>query len=443
MSQPGPVVERPLHLLALSARSEPELLHLVHRYERYLAVHPELSLADLCYTVNTKAAHDAHRLAFYADETASLHEQLKDFIAHGEWPRGSQGQGTPHQQPKVAFLFSGLGSEYVNMGRQLYETQPTFRAALDQCAEIVRPDLRRPLLSLFYPESGSESALYEIEYMVTVSFAVQYALAQMWGAWGIVPDLILGHSTGGYVAGCVAGCLSVEDGLNWAVTYGRLATALSEDGLMAAVFAPEERVAAALAPYADQVSLAAVNSPKNTVISGSKKAICAITEALKAEGLTVRQLAFSHAGHSPLIDPLMPTIADVLGRMDISPPRLPLVSPLTGEIIEPGICPDRAYWVNVQRQTTRFLQAMQTLFEQGCNIFLEIGPHTHLLTLGKACHPTSAGAWLPTLRRGRQDWPLLLDSLCTLFNRGVEVSWSGFDQDYERHRLSGRGIPYG
>ena len=199
------------------------------------------------------------------------------------------------------------------MGRQLYETQPTFRSTLDRCAEILRPSLDIPLLDILYPDllgSNPQSAmrnaqLNETAYTQPALFAVEYALSELWRSWGIEPAVVMGHSVGEYVAACVAGVFSLEEGLQLIAERGRLMQALAKDGSMAVVFADEERVQAAIAPYTEAVSMAAVNGPENVVISGARQEVQAVLDDLQAGGIKAQALSVSHAFHSPLMEPVL------------------------------------------------------------------------------------------------------------------------------------------
>ena len=257
--QPVPAaVERPLHLLTLSAKTLIALVELVSRYEQHLAACSD-AFADICFTANSGRSHFQHRLSVVAASSDATRAKLAAFTAGQESPSVFQGQVSGTTQPKVAFLFTGQGSQYVEMGRQLYETQPTFRQALERCDQILRPYLEKPLLSVLYPTAADSSSLLDdTAYTQPALFALEYALFQLWQSWGITPNLVMGHSVGEYVAACVAGVFSLEDGLKLIATRGRLMQALPQDGEMVAVLADPASVAAALEPYSSQVAIAAV-----------------------------------------------------------------------------------------------------------------------------------------------------------------------------------------
>src|ERR687886_23757 len=462
---PQPVqveVERPLHILCLSGKSQRALKELAVKYERYLAVHPSVSLGDVCYTANVGRTHFSHRLVVVAETLAQMHEKLATF-ANQEKPAGVlSGQVEGTSRPKVVFLFAGQGSQYVGMGRQLYEMQPTFRQALDRCDELLRPYLQQPLLSVLYPEAGVASPLNETAYTQPALFALEYALAELWRSWGIVPDAVMGHSLGEYVAACIAGVFSLEDALKLVAERSQLMQTLPQDGQMAAVFADEERVRAALAQYKTRVviaqeqesaalvsdrtqvaiakrdpvaSIAGVNSPENTVISGAREAVESAIEQLKSEGITVQPLQVSPAFHSPLMEPILDEFERKAARVEFKAPSIPLISNLTGQMLKAGEIPDANYWRRHMRETVQFAAGMNTLAEQGYEVFLEVGPSSTLVGMGKRCLPKGMGSWLPSLKQGQDDWQVLLNSLGVLETHGVDVNWAGFDQDYQRCRV--------
>ncbi|GAB1543386.1 hypothetical protein NUACC21_60600 [Scytonema sp. NUACC21] len=441
---PKPVesqLERPLHIFCLSAKTQKTLRELATKFESYLAMHPSVSLADVCYTANAGRSHFSHRLAVVAETLAQLREQLSTF-ASDKPVRVLSGKVEGTNQPKVAFLFTGQGSQYVGMGRQLSETQPTFRKTLERCDEILRPYLQQPLLSVLYPENEVTSSLDETAYTQPALFALEYALAELFLSWGIEPTVVMGHSLGEYVAACVAGVFSLEDGLKLVAERSRLMQTLPQNGKMAAVFASEERVATAVASYKSQIAIAAVNGPENTVISGAREAVESAIAQLKSQGIAVQHLQVSHAFHSPLIESILDKFEHLAEKVQFNAPRIPLISNLTGQMLKAGEIPDASYWRRHMRETVQFAAGMKTLAQQGYEIFLEIGPSATLLGMGKRCLPKGKGPWLPSLKQGKDDWQVLLESVSQLYTLGGNLNWSGFERDYSRSRLSLPTYPF-
>lgn len=420
--------ERPLHLLTLSAKTKKALVDLAKRYTEHLATNPRLP--NVCFTANTGRAHFEHRLSIVADSNTDLINHLSAF---------SQGVETAvsvpsDERPKIAFLFTGQGAQYVNMGRQLYETQPSFRKTLNHCSEILQAYLDQPLFDVLFPTAqNNQSLINQTAYAQPALFALEYALAELWKSWGIEPSIVMGHSVGEYVAACVAGVFSLEDGLKLIAERGRLMQSLQQDGEMVAVHANEAQVRSAIQTY-DTVSIAALNGPLNVVISGEREAIQKIVIKLNSEGFKTKKLVVSHAFHSELMRPILAEFEHIAKQVHYAPPKIGLISNLTGELNNADVAtPD--YWCQHVLQPVRFADGMTTLQQRNVDIFVEIGPQPILLGMGRQCFPDDNKVWLPSLRQVDDDWQQMLSSLKTLYLQGVDVDWFGFDRDYARSRV--------
>ncbi|MCU0532507.1 MAG: aminotransferase class III-fold pyridoxal phosphate-dependent enzyme [Hydrococcus sp. Prado102] len=433
------------HILTLSAKSDRALQELAQRYEEFLEIHREASLADVCFTANTGRSHFDRRLCAVVESTNQLQKALAAFATGKEVDGLASTQIVSKKRPKIAFLFTGQGSQYLGMGRHLYETQPTFRAALDKCASILQPYLETPLLEILYPQSkiqNPKSKIDETAYTQPALFAVEYALFQLWKSWGIIPDAVMGHSVGEYVAACVAGVFSLEDGLRLIAQRASLMQALPQDGCMVAAFADEATVSAAIQSYRNDVSIAAINGPKNVVISGSRQVIEVVAIDLEAQGIETRPLTVSHAFHSPLMEPILNEFEDKASQIFFQTPNIPFISNLTGQIIQSGDIPDANYWRSHAREAVRFMDGLNTLFAQGYELFLEIGSKPILSSLGKRSQQSESAVWLSSLSQTKNDWQVLLESLSALYLRGVEIDWMELDRNCDRKRLSLPTYPF-
>ena len=430
----APVVAnpRPLQLMSFSARQPSALRELVQQHLPLLA--DGAPLADLAFSANIGRARFAQRLAVSAATPAEARERLSAWLA-GEESTGVMVGTAPARAPKLAFLFTGQGSQSIGMARGLYDGEPVFRDALDRCAAGLQ--LPMPLLDVLFRDGAP---LDDTEYTQPALFAVEYALAALWMSWGVQPQALMGHSVGEVVAACIAGVFSLEDALRLIAERGRLMGALPRNGAMLSVMAGESRIADVLAPWRREVSVAAVNGPDNIVISGLAMAVDAIATQLQAAGLVVTRLKVSHAFHSPLMAPMLDAFGEVLQTIHYSAPRIDLVSNVTGRLIGAEIA-DPAYWREHVMAAVRFAPAMQALADAGCELFLEIGPHPTLLGLGRACLP-ERGSWLPSLRRGRSDVEQMLDSLGQLFVQGVAIDWAGFDAGRGSRRVPLPSYPF-
>lgn len=458
--------ERPLHIFTLSAKTPEALSELVKRYEVYLKSHLDADLADICFTANAGRKHFNYRLAVTAASIEQLGSQLRAFGQQVTSASNGATNSSPPaelknvissvdalgaitsavQKERIAFLFTGQGSQYVGMGSQLYETQPTFRDALDNCAQILRSYLDKPLLEILYPcqeESLSQtrSSIDETAYTQPALFALEYALFQLWKSWGIEPEVVMGHSVGEYVAACVAGVFSLEDGLKLIAERGRLMQALPSGGEMVSVMASEERIAALIQPYAQEVAIAAINGPESIVISGRSEAINAVCTTLEASGVKAKKLNVSHAFHSPLMEPVLASFEQVARQVSFSSPQIKLISNVTGKLAtEEIVTPE--YWCCHIRQPVRFAESVESFERLSVKTLVEIGPKPILLGMARQCLPDKQALWLPSLRSEQDDWQVMLASLSELHVHGASLNWLGFDRDYERRRLNLPTYPF-
>lgn len=426
--------ERSHHILTLSAKSAKALQELAQSYQKFLENNSTAAIADICFTANTGRSHFDHRLALVAGSREQLRQQLKAFASKHETSGLVRGQLASKKSPKIAFLFTGQGSQYANMGRELYETQPSFRESLEQCDAILRLYLDKSLLNILYSQPEETSPIGETAYTQTALFAIEYALAQLWKSWGVEPDVVMGHSIGEYVAATVAGVLSLEDGLKLVASRGRLMQALPSSGEMVAVLACENHVQKVIESYSDTVAIAAINGSKSVVISGASQAIDAICKILQTQGVKTKSLQVSHAFHSPLMEAMLEEFESIASEIKYNKPCIPIISNVTGEVAKNDITTPQ-YWVRHVRQPVKFALGMDTLYQQGYKVFVEIGAKPILLGMGRQCLPEDAGMWLPSLNPRSRDWQQMLSSLGQLYTLGVAVNWSEFDRDYFRQKL--------
>ena len=355
--------------------------------------------------------------------------------------RGAQPDPRRRRAPDARLpVHAGRASQYAGMGRRLFETQPIFRRALERCDATLQPLLERPLLSVLYPGEGETSPLDQTAYTQPALFAVEYALAELWRTWGVEPAACIGHSVGEYVAACVAGVFALEDGLT-AGGGPRPADAGAAGRGHGRGVRRRRPGCKPLLTAAGPVTIAAVNGPEHVVISGPAEDVDRIAGRLGFEGVETRRLVVSHAFHSPLMEPMLDAFSQVARQVTYRAPRLRLISNVTGRLAGEEVAA-AAYWRQHVRAAVRFADGMRALADQGCRVFLEVGPGATLLGMGRRCVDAQDGAWIPSLRRERDDWAQLLEAAGALYGHGVPVDWAGFDRGHRRRKVSLPTYPF-
>jgi acyl transferase domain-containing protein/acyl carrier protein len=421
-------------LVVLSARSGPALDAVAAKLVDHLRRAPAANLADVCYTAQVGRRQFDHRLMVAADSR-------EDAIAALEAPDGGRVQRAVRtgDRDHVVFMFSGQGSQYVNMGRDLYEREETFRTWMDHCASSLAPLLGLDLRSLLYPDGdGGEAAdrrLTQTEYAQPALFAVEYALAQLWIEWGVRPAAMIGHSIGEYVAACLAGVFSLDDALELVAARGHLMH-LMPAGAMLAVTAPPPEIETLLG---DDVDLAAINAPSQCVVSGPTAAIAALEERLAAAGLPARRLQTSHAFHSRTMDPVLAPFREAVSRIELKPPSIPFSSNVSGGWITAEAATDPAYWAHHLRQPVRFGDGLAMALERPGALLVEVGPGGVLSGLARS-HPARSDTQLvlQSVRRPHEsesDVLFVLRALGQLWLAGVAVDWKGLHAHERRRRV--------
>ena len=431
--------KRPINLLTISARTPQALKDLANSYVEFWENHPESDISDVVFTANTGRVHFSNRLAVIGSENSDFITKLRQF---GQLDQGLiiQGQVDEKQPPKIAFLFTGQGSQYAGMAHQLYQTQPTFRQTLEQGESIYQKLTGKSLLEIIF--ANSDEILTQTSYTQPALFIIEVALAQLWQSWGIEPIAILGHSLGEYAAACFAGVFDLESGLKLVINRGRLIGQFPDNqGAMAAIFLDQKSVLEQCQNQGIKIAIAAINTDQHTVISGDKKSIQQLCEHFNNTGIKVRQLKVSHAFHSPLIEPICEQFKTILQEITFAQPQIPLISNLTGEIADDSIITPE-YWLQHLLHTVQFHQGVLSLQSLGCDTFIEIGPQPILLGIIQSSISSSNPLILPSLRSGFSDWEVLLESLGKLYVRGLDIDWFSFNKDYHCSRCSLPTYPF-
>ncbi|MGR9105453.1 MAG: type I polyketide synthase [Gammaproteobacteria bacterium] len=419
-------------LLTLSAKSEAALREMAKNYAEHLEKiagknEDEVrALNDLCFTSQTGRTHFDHRLSVTAKTLEQTRTALNEF-GEGATPLEMNHRFTDTGPCRIAFLFTGQGSQYAQMGRGLYENEPILRKTLEHCDEILLPLLQISVIDLLYPKDPKDDRLDQTAYTQPALFALEYALAQLWFSWGIRPEIMLGHSVGEYVAACLAGVFCLEDGLRLIAARGRLMQDLPREGAMIAVAADESLVAKAVQAYAQEVAIAALNGPQNVVVSGRTERVEALAAAFRENGIRTTRLTVSHAFHSPLMESMLGDFEHIARTIRYAAPQRELVSNLSGEAASSEIATP-AYWCRHLRHAVQFAKGIHTVFRRGCRVFLEIGPKPTLLAMGRQCLESGAAddalLWLPSLRPGQEDEQTLMSTLGQLYVHAATIDWA-------------------
>lgn len=419
-----PGIERPIHILALSARSAGALDQLEALHTQELR-HNNADLGDICFTANTGRAQFNYRTVLVGDNPEKM--------AAAAAMRGIK-EGTP----EVVFLFPGQGAQYPGMGKQLYDTQPVFRRAVDECGDLLNGELEESLFDVLWGKATHR--LNQTAFTQPALFTIEYALNCLWQSWGVKPAAVLGHSAGEFVAACVAGVCTLKDGLKLIATRARLMQSVAGRAAMTAVAASEACVREVLAGLENKVSLAAVNAPQRVVISGYQIELELVEQRLRRQGVRTERLAVSRGFHSPQMAEIEERFADTTEQVKWAAPNIRLISSVTGRAVGPLEMASPSYWKRELRDPVQFQPAMEALREY--TVFVEIGPGATLAALGRQCIGREDTVWATSLRKARDEWQQMLESLGAIYVRGVDVNWAEFDAPYERRRIALPTYPF-
>lgn len=410
--------------VVLSARTGPALRRRAGLLLDVVRADPALHVPDLAAALATTRTAFPRRSAFVVDGAAELERRLAA-VAAGE---DTGAEPTGPAEASLAIGFTGQGSQHPQMGQELHAAYPVFAAALDAACAALDPHLDQPLREVMWaPEGTARAALLDrTDFTQAALFAQESALFRLVESWGIVPDVVMGHSIGALTAAHVAGVLSLQDAAPLVAARGRLMAALPSGGAMAAMEATEDEVRTAIATVPGAVAVAAVNGPRSVVVSGDEDAVRAVGEAFRARERRVTGLRVSHAFHSPLMDPMVEEFRTAARQAVYRPPLIPLVSDVTGRLAETAQLCSPDYWVRHVRETVRFADAVRALPGEGITAFLELGPDTPLTTMARGCVSGGQLALCGGLRRGRSEVRSLLDAVSVAHEHGVPVDWPEF-----------------
>jgi len=425
---------KPPYLLPLSAHSPEAVKSLAKTYQDYLAtqdLNPTL-LEDICYTASVRRTHHKHRLALVVNSPEDAKERLQDLLQDPSDLDLAVGSKRGNRRPKVVFVCSGQGPQWWGMGRELLQSEPVFRGAIEECDALIRSQANWSLLAELTADE-SQSRLGETEIAQPAIFSLQIALARLWRSWGIEPKAVVGHSLGEVAAAHIAGTLSLTDAVRLICDRGRLMQQATGNGKMAALelsvadtehlLSECDRIFGSENP---NLGIAAINSPTSTVVSGESRAMELFLEFLgqRQPDVFYKLLPVNYAFHSSQMAPFQEELVQRLEGLEPKPENIPVYSTVTG-CASQGSDFDATYWGQNIRQAVRFAPAIEALVEAGHTIFLEISPHPVLSGYIAQIldHLNQAGVVVPSLRRSQEERATMLTSLGKLYTQGFRVAW--------------------
>ncbi|MCF4968127.1 beta-ketoacyl synthase N-terminal-like domain-containing protein [Nostoc sp. CMAA1605] len=421
-------------LLPLSAKSEQALEQVTTNLATHLQQHPELNLADVAYTLSVgRRAFDYRRMVVCRD----IEDAIK-VLTNLDSERVYSYYQKPSKRP-VIFMFSGQGTQYVNMARELYEVEPIFQEQVDICADILKQHLGLDIRQIIYPSEQqiqtASAQLQQTSLAQPALFTIEYALAKLWMSWGVLPTSMIGHSIGEYVAATLAGVFSLEDALTLVAVRGKMMQQ-QPPGSMLAVSLPEADVKQFLG---EELSLAAINSPSACVVSGKTEVVETLQNYLASKNINSRLLHTSHAFHSQMMEPMLAAFTEQVKKANPKPPKIPFISNLTGTWIQANEATNPHYWSQHLRSCVRFSQGISELLKQSEGIFIEVGAGRTLSTLTKQhLTPNAKQLVVTSLRHPQEQQPdiaFILNTLGQLWLAGIDINWSEFYSHAQPYRI--------
>ncbi len=449
---------RPAHMLPLSGKSEEALRDLVKRYLSWLDKQDgewmsedgvmESLLADTAWTAGVGRDHFDYRAGVVFHDTGSLRERLRALAEAGEDKR-------PRAVTRVAFIYTGQGSQWVGMGKSLYEHEPVVRAVFDRCEEIFQDTRGASLLDVMFGRAGSEGRLDDTAWEQPALYTLECALTALWASVGVHPSAVMGHSVGELAAAQAAGIFSLEDGLRFAEARGTLLSD-TKPGAMAAVFSSPARVEAAVeaqnASSAGPGLTISADNGTHQVVSGPEPDIETVSRHFESEGTRVRRLNTTRAFHSALVEPALDALEASLDGMEIKPPAITVVSNLTGQAVETGQLLDGGYWRQHARKAVSFARGVRTLAELGVDLVVEIGPRPVLATLAVPAWPETVQTPVPTMLSSlcppddkTPAFPVgteFVQAVAQAYQSGLPIRFEGLFAGEARRRISLPGYPF-
>jgi len=427
-------------LILLSAKNDKALDQMTENFAAYLKENPGLSLADAAYTLKVGRSPFKLKQMLVVSSTEEAVNALTPVDDTSLFDTDKVFRSTAREETRPIFMFSGQGSQYIDMGLDLYHEEPGFAEEMDRCFEIFQSIMNYDIKEILYPADSpqrtqSSQRINQTEIAQPVIFMIEYALAGLLMKWGVIPYAMIGHSIGEYVAACLSGVFSLEDAIKLVAIRGKLMQQMSP-GSMLSVPLPEEELTVMLD---DQLELAAVNGPEQCVVSGSEQSVHRFAEKLKEKSLQTRVLHTSHAFHSRFMDSMLKEFEMEVGKITLNKPEIPYISNLTGTWITVEEAADPGYWSRHLRHTVRFAAGLTELLKEEHALLIEVGPGRALSTFARQNTDRKPGQKIVNLLRHPKedisDTRYLLDKIGRLWMDGQTIDWQAFYCREKRYRV--------
>ncbi len=436
----GDMQDMPCNILTLSAKSIPALRQAMTNMRDYIA-NGDAKLSAVTYSSNITRSHLPCRFAAVGTKKENIINAITTALEKDENFAFNTNVANDKRK-KIAFLFTGQGSIYKNIAKELYEYSKEFRDAFMDCesafAELLGISIKEAVFD------SDEAVLNRPLYSQPVIFSIEYALSKVWETLGITPDVVIGHSIGEYAAACYSGLISFGDAVKMIVARGKLMEAIDIEGKMVGVLADAETVKKAIADSnCKSVSIAAVNAPKNVTISGRKDEVDEVLDVLQRnERVFINDLKINRPYHSEIMQSYEQSYSDYFSNVSFAKPRVKIISCVTGKFEQEDVLGKKEYWAGLLSQTVDFRAAMEEAWKADIKVFIEIGGTATLCGLANQCIRQDDAVFVPSLRSGRDAYRQLLDSVKTLYLSGVEINWDRFYSTYTKEKVLLPNYPF-